>query len=406
MSRIVQVANFVTPSSGGLRTTLGHLATGYAQAGHEVIQVLPGPIDQDLWMPWGRQLLRRSQALPGTGYRVLRGGENLTGLLNQLAPDRLEVHDRTTLRGLGRWASNRGVGSLVVSHERLDRWLEQWLPRQLPLKAMADRYNDELAARFDVVLCTTAWAAAEFERIPAAKLIQVPLGVDLGGLHPRNSDSVWREQQLGGAQHLLVMASRLSREKRPGLAIETVAELVRRGSSVRLLVAGSGPMSGALERQSAGLPVSFLGHLSEREHLARLLASADVLLAPGPVETFGLAALEALASGTSVIVNRASALPEVIGDSAGRSAKGRPEAFADAVVRELAVPLHRREAAARARAEHFPWARTVSGFLRAHNLPAPAAEPLLPPGPVLGGFRGNRQEAEAVPARDRRVRSG
>lgn len=395
MSRIVQVANFVTPSSGGLRTAIRHLATGYAEAGHEVVQVLPAAIDQDLRMPWGRQLLRQSPAVPGTGYRLLRGGQALTELLDQLGPDRLEVHDRTTLRGLGHWARDRGVHSLVVSHERLDRWLAQWLPGRLPLTAMADRYNADLAARFDVVVCTTAWAAAEFERLPRVNLLRVPLGVDLTEMHPRNSDPEWRDQQLRGARHLLIMVSRLSREKRPGLAVETVAELVSRGLSVQLLVAGSGPQLPTLQRRAdawrfasvppaLGLPVTFLGYLSDRGDLARMLASADVLLAPGPVETFGLAALEALASGTTAIVNQASALPEVIGGSGGRSAPGRPDAFADAVEAELAVPADCRQAAARTRAEHFDWSVTVAGFLHAHELrsSAPDEPDLLTPGSV------------------------
>ena len=368
MSRIVQVANFVTPSSGGLRTTLRHLAIGYARAGHELIQVLPGPRDESTDMPWGRCLHRRSPVLPGTGYRVLRNGPGLIRLLDQLAPDRIEVHDRTTLRGLGRWASARGVPSLVVSHERLDRWLEQWLPRRLPLAAVADRYNTELAAQFDVVLCTTAWAAAEFERLPTPQLVRVPLGVDLAGLHPLAADEVWRAHQLRGSEHLLIMVSRLSREKRPSLALDTVAQLVGRRCSVRMLVAGAGPQQRLLERQAQGSPVHFVGYLTDRQRLARLLASADVLLAPGPVETFGLAALEALASGTSVVVNQASALPEVIGETGGRSAAGDPNAFADAVEQELAEPADQRAAAARTRAERFPWSATVAGFLRAHGL--------------------------------------
>lgn len=408
MSRIVQVANFVTPSSGGLRTTLRHLASGYADAGHEVIQVLPGPADQDIETPSVRQILRHSPALPGTGYRVMRGGAALTPLLDRLEPDRIEVHDRTTLRGLGSWAAARGVPSLVVSHERTDRWLEQWVPHSLPLTSLADRYNAELAARFDVVLCTTAWAAAEFERLPTPHLVRVPLGVDLDGLHPQAADGVWRRHQLCGAEHLLILVSRLSREKRPLLALETVAELVRRGRSVRLLVAGSGPQQRMLQRRAhawrfagqpqrrqppdpwriAGrpprpqLPVSFVGYVSERAQLARLLASADLLLAPGPVETFGLAALEALASGTSAIVNQASALPEVIGDSGGRCAEGRATAFADAVEQELAVAADLRRAGARTRAERFPWSATVAGFLNAHKLPLSAPTSTISANPV------------------------
>lgn len=38
-------------------------------------------------------------------------------------------------------------------------------------------------------------------------------------------------------------------------------------------------------------------------------------IAPGPAETFGLAALEALACGTPVVVSAESALPEVVGDA-------------------------------------------------------------------------------------------
>src|SRR2546421_170646 len=82
--------------------------------------------------------------------------------------------------------------------------------------------------------------------------------------------------------------------------------------------------------------------------LAGLLAAADVVLAPGPVETFGLAALEALACGTPVVVSASSALPEVIG-AAGVAVAG--EDFADGVRTVLARPALERRAAARRRAE-------------------------------------------------------
>lgn len=82
---------------------------------------------------------------------------------------------------------------------------------------MTDRHNTYLAAKFDVVVCTTAWAAAEFERLPAGQLGRVPLGVDLAGLHPDLRDPAWRDQRLAGAEQLVVMVSRLSREKRPAL---------------------------------------------------------------------------------------------------------------------------------------------------------------------------------------------
>ncbi len=105
--------------------------------------------------------------------------------------------------------------------------------------------------------------------------------------------------------------------------------------------------------------------------MAALLGSADVVLAPGPVETFGLAALEALACGTPVVANVHSALPEVLG-GAGRASASTPRSFADAVESLLREPAEERRHRARARAEHFPWSATVEGFLRAHELPLTA----------------------------------
>jgi alpha-1,6-mannosyltransferase len=139
-----------------------------------------------------------------------------------------------------------------------------------------------------------------------------------------------------------------------------------------LAVAGDGTRRTALAYRAARLPVRFAGHIADRAAMAALLASADVVVAPGPVETFGLAALEALACGTPVVVNASSALPEVVGE-AGVAVAGTPEAFAEGVRSLMARPERERRAAARARAESFGWPQAVDGFLRAHGLPAEAA---------------------------------
>jgi alpha-1,6-mannosyltransferase len=174
---------------------------------------------------------------------------------------------------------------------------------------------------------------------------------------------------------LIVYCSRLSADKRPELAVDTVATLRGGKTPAVLVVAGDGSRRAALAYRAARLPVRFAGHINERSAVAALLASADVLVAPGPVETFGLAALEALACGTPVVVNQASALPEVVGD-AGVAVRGTPEAFAEGVRRIMERPEHERRAAARARAELFGWPQAVEGFLRAHDA-MPAAAPVL-----------------------------
>jgi alpha-1,6-mannosyltransferase len=107
-----------------------------------------------------------------------------------------------------------------------------------------------------------------------------------------------------------------------------VAALHDAGMRVRLVIAGDGPLRRAMERRARHLPVTFLGFLNHRVEVARLLASADVALAPGPHETFGLAALEALACGTPVVASRSSALAEIVQPACGRAVTDDPASFA------------------------------------------------------------------------------
>lgn len=361
--RIVQLANFYGPRSGGLRTALHHLGAGYVARGHEVVLVVPGPRAADELLPTGiRRITVCAPRLPGTGgYRAVDPWR-VKRLLERLRPDAVEVSDRLTLRGLGAWAARHDVPSVVISHERLDRLLAQFLLPEGAARRVADVANARMAAAYDTVVCTTAFARAEFDRIGARNVTQVPLGVDLATFSPLHRDSALRAELAAGAESLLVHCGRLSPEKHPERSIDTVAALRAAGKRVRLVVAGDGPCRPALQRRAAGLPVTFIGFVPERTLLARLLASADVSIAPGPHETFGLSALEALASGTPVVVSASSALPEIVGGS-GATALDRPEDFAAGVTSVLAAEEGARRAAARARAEQFGWPVTVDRML-------------------------------------------
>jgi alpha-1,6-mannosyltransferase len=365
--RIVRLANVVPGQSGGLRTALRNLGEGYRRAGHEPVLVVPGRAYADELTEQGRVITLPGAPLPRTGgYRILAGRRALTRLLETLQPDRLEVSDRAPLRWTGRWAREQGVGSVMVAHESLAGLLGVW---GMPARdRLADRLNRRAAEAFDRIVCTTAFAAAEFRRLGVPNVAEVPLGVDLDEFHPGRADPAVRSRYAGPDDLLLVYAGRLSAAKRPELAVDTVAVLRERGVGAVLAVAGDGVRRAALAYRSARLPVRFAGTITDRSAVAALLASADIAVAPGPVETFGLAALEALASGTPVVVNAASALPEVIGD-AGVAVPGSPETFADGVRALLERPETERRAAARARAERFGWPRAVDGFLHAHGLP-------------------------------------
>ncbi|MFF5158575.1 glycosyltransferase [Streptomyces sp. NPDC000348] len=367
--RIVRLANFVAPASGGLRTALRELGRGYLGAGHRPVLIVPGERESDHETEQGRVITLRGPLLPGTGgYRVLTDRRRIAGLLQDLAPDRLEVSDRTTLRWTGRWARRARVPAVMVSHETADGVLRTWGLPERAARRTADALNTRTAYTYARVVCTTGFAEREFTRIGARNVVRAPLGVDLGERHPALRDPGVRARYARVPETLLVMCSRLSPEKRPGTALDALEALLRRGRRTVLLVAGDGPLRARLEQRARerGLPVTFLGHVRDRRTLGALQASADVCLAPGPAETFGLAALEAMACGTPVVVSASSALPEVIG-TAGAVAGNRGEAFADAVELLLERAETDRREAARARAERFGWGPAVTAFLAAHD---------------------------------------
>ncbi|WP_433086971.1 glycosyltransferase [Dactylosporangium sp. CA-052675] len=353
--RIVQLANFYTPVSGGLRTCVEQTGRGYIAAGHERVTLVPGTEDRDITLPDGRHLTVRSPLLPGTGgYRVLTARRRVCALLDRVEPDVLEANDKLSISWLAPWAHSRGVPLVLVSHERINAILRTRVPRWFPLDSAATAANRRLHRLVDHIVLTSAFSAAEFEVFGREKIHRVPLGVDLDTFRP-----VEREPGVR-----LVTVSRLSTEKHPELSIEALRELRRRGVPATLDVIGTGPLQRRLTRLAEGLPVRFLGHVAERGRLAELVAGADISLSPSPAETFGLATLESLACGVPVVVPSKGAAGELIlRPESGRVTDGTAHALADGVESLLSAAPQRRRSDARAVAEQFPWSATVGGLL-------------------------------------------
>ena len=181
--------------------------------------------------------------------------------------------------------------------------------------------------------------------------------------HPSRRSALVRQRWAAPNQILLVHCGRLSVEKRADRSVDALAALCDAGVEARLVVVGDGPLRARLQRQAARLPVDFTGFISDRRSVAELLASADVALAPGPHETFGLAALESLACGTPAVVSRTSALGEIITADSGALADNNPTAIAEAVTAIVSRPEEQRRAAARRRAEMFTWQRAAVDML-------------------------------------------
>ncbi|QYJ03825.1 glycosyltransferase [Nocardioides panacisoli] len=360
--RIAQLANFVGPASGGMKTALAELGRGYVDAGAERLLVVPGPVDTVTTTEVGDVVQVRAPRV-GSGYRLIVEPWRLTEILERFRPTSIEWNDKLTLLPVAWWARRNGVRTVLLSHERLSDMFALRSGRPTTSMVSIALLNRLLVRSFDTVVVTSRYAQREFQHVADAAgcpVERVPLGVDLTTFRPHpeehRSDDVLR----------LVHVGRLSREKSPHLAVAVAAELHRRGVPVQLDVYGEGPHLGELRTIAGETPVAFHGFVAGREELSRRIARADVALSVCPSETFGLAVLEALASGTPVVTAARGGARELVDARCGAWAHPDPVSLADAT-RDLAGrPVALRRAAARRRAEQFPWAATVERMLAIH----------------------------------------
>lgn len=357
--RIAQLANFVGPTSGGMKVVIDNLGQGYVDAGHERIFVSPGPRDEVRETEAG--ILVHVQAPRVTNqYRMIFKPWRALDVLDRFRPTTVEVSDKWTLSPAGSWASRRGVGSIMFSHERLSDMLAMWARQSFGVETAVGALNRRLSKSFDAVVVTSRFAADEFEGT-GARLELVPLGVDLETFHPRvgtpDDDGVVKFCYVG----------RLSHEKSPQLAVATVAELHRRGHRVRLDMYGTGPDEAMLREAAGDAEVVFHGFVAGRDEVARRYGAADISLSVCPAETFGLAVLEAMACGTPVVTSNRGGAHELVDATAGAAGDPDPRALADAVESLLPRLGPELRAAARRRAERYTWQRTTDQMLALHD---------------------------------------
>ena len=157
------------------------------------------------------------------------------------------------------------------------------------------------------------------------------------------------------ATKLVIHVSNFRPVKRADAVID-IFRRIRDRMPARLLLVGDGPdLSAACRRARAQGLADDVEALGEQELVVPLLSIADLLLLPSSQESFGVAALEAMACEVPVVASRVGGLPEVIAD--GETGFLREpddiEGMAASAVRLLSDPaLHRRVAQDALRAVH------------------------------------------------------
>jgi N-acetyl-alpha-D-glucosaminyl L-malate synthase BshA len=151
---------------------------------------------------------------------------------------------------------------------------------------------------------------------------------------------------------LLVHVSNFRPVKRPVDCVEILAAVLRKGIKTRLVMVGDGSERTNAEHRARCLGIydscSFVG---KQPRIVDYLSVSDILLLPSEQESFGLAALEAMACELPVIASRVGGLPEVVtdGETGFLSEVGDINNMADHAARLLTHDDERRQMGARAR---------------------------------------------------------
>jgi L-malate glycosyltransferase len=131
-------------------------------------------------------------------------------------------------------------------------------------------------------------------------------------LYKRSPDGAGRSRWAPNGEPILMHLSNFRPVKRVADTVEIFA-LVRERIPAKLVMIGDGPDRGAAEymvrKKRLSKDVFFLG---KQDHVEERLGLADLFLLPSDTESFGLAALEAMACEVPVIATNVGGLPEVV----------------------------------------------------------------------------------------------
>ncbi|MBF8692061.1 glycosyltransferase family 1 protein [Pseudomonas fulva] len=351
---IADITMFYAPASGGVRT--------YLDAKHHRLDAVQG-VRHSLLIPGASARheggVYHVPALPlpfGKGYRFPVRLAPWCNTLRTLKPDLIEVGDPY----LTAWAA-------LEARRQLDVPVIGFYHSDLPLLVSnrmgnwftpnVEAYVSKLYGNFDRVLAPSKVMADKLRRLGVRDVHVQPLGVDLETFNPARRDpQVRAELGIADTCRLLIYAGRGSREKNLPVLLECMRQL---GRGYHLLLVGS--------NMPANVPdnVSVIGQFCPPDQVARLMASADLLVHAGDQETFGLVILEAMASGTPVVAVRAGAFGEIVNDQCGRLCQPNDARAMALAVRE-AFEAGARKLGAQARRhveQHYSWDNVVNGLL-------------------------------------------
>ncbi len=341
---VLDISEFFGETTGGVRTYLLEKAR-YVQRDPTLRQVLvvPGARDEILEAAGVRCYRLHGPSIPTQKpYRFMLATRSTTRIVAHERPDLIEVgsawcapwlvHLATReLRVPTVWFYHSNFPRIIAPRPRAAGWA------RLTASGLAWRYVRRLGRLVNATIAPCRAVARELESAGVQNVVHVPLGVDLERFNPRRAGRAATTRRRFGLPEgpLALYVGRLAAEKDLDLLLAGWMDVERR-TGARLALVGAGPAAASLRRSRGGARAIWLPYERDRDLLADLYGAVDLVVAPGSAETFGLAALEGLASGVPVLSADQGGVAETIASSGA----GRLYASGDvAHLAEVAVAL-------------------------------------------------------------------
>lgn len=367
--KLLDITEYHSPVGGGVTTYLRAKARwldGRPEVEHVI--VLSGARDAAERWHRSRVYYLGGPPVPASpGFYFLLGGRRLRAILRRERPDVIEIGSPFFARWITAYAA-RGLGPTLVGyfHDNLETvWVDHGLQHLPPVvrgvgRAIVGSYVRLAYRAMAHTIAPTPAAAAALTRLGIAPVSTVRLGVDTAAFHPGRRDAAWRaEVGVADGTRVALYVGRLAREKELAVLVAALPRL-HAEHRIKLVLIGEGHMRGALERLARERPerLAVLPFEPDRARLARAYASADLFINPCPYETFGLATVEAMASGLPIVAPAAAGSADLL--ARGGGVLFAPQDAGDLVRAASAVLAGDRAglgAAARRAAEGLSWDR-------------------------------------------------
>ena len=320
--RILDITKYFGPTTGGIRTYLLEKARFVSRhPGLCQTLIVPGAATGLVEGDGVRCYRIKSPLIPmQRQYRALTAGNTIRRIIEHERPDLIEVGSPFLAPWLVKWANRDSIPMVWFYHGNLIRLAA---PRSVAgsgkqrwRSALARRYVNRLGRMFSATIAASEFAADDLAAAGVEPVLRTSLGVDLQQFHPRRkADRVSvRHSSSWPAGPVVLYMGRIASEKALDVAVRAWND-VNATTGATLVLLGDGPDRARLSALGPATGILWQPHVRERDHIAALVAAADLYLAPGPVETFGLSALEAMASGIPVLSVDSGGVPELVAAS-------------------------------------------------------------------------------------------